>query len=526
MADVKNSLSSIFVSKANNLGFLLALCFFAFFIFLPAIYILGSLGNPKLLMSPIVIQALFLSLIIAVSVTVFNLLAGVPLAWMIVRSRSRFIQWLDNLIDLSLVMPTAALGFSVYFYYGMNGGLASLFGLEGGIVGKGPLLIALLHIVFTLPYMVRSVSAAIMQLDSELEEAADSLGANPFTFFRTIALPLCRQGVINGAILSFTRSLSETGATMMVAGAFATAPVMVVSLKNDGRLSEAAGLSIALIFVSLFILILARAKFGKRNFFLPAVYPSLEKKLSTLYQGRNFIVILCYFLLIFLPTVYLVLYYFFNFHRVDLSVLSESLILSLGVAAIVTFVNAFFALPVAYLIARNRLRVGAVVENLNEIILLVPTSALGLSLALFWGKFFQAEILVLVLAHLCFTFPFFVKPLVTAFQNISFDQEEAAYSLGAGPVESFRTVLMPQIKPALISGAIMAFMRSISETGATLAVSRDLKTVSVLIVDLFQKGRLSEAALACIILFVFSLIFLILLKRFQGGDKSVFPDKQ
>ncbi|MFA7170005.1 MAG: ABC transporter permease subunit [Candidatus Paceibacterota bacterium] len=468
-------------------------------------------------MSPIVIQALFLSLSIATVVTLFNLFLGLPLAWMIVRSKNVFLKWMDNLIDLSLVMPTAALGFSVYFYYGTNWGIATLLGLDGGFLSKGPLLIILLHIVFTLPYMVRSVSAAIMQLDVAYEEAADSLGANPFTFFRTIALPLCRQGVINGSILSFTRSLSETGATMMVAGAFATAPVLIVSLKDSGDFPAAASLSVLLILIALFILIVARMTLGKNSFNLPTINPNLEKKLSSFYSVRNVFLSVIYFLLIFLPTIFLVLYYLFNFQIVDISIIFKSLLISFFIAGVVTFVNMFFAVPLSYLIARNRFRLGGLMESLNEIILIVPTSALGLSLALFWKQFFPYEIIVLTLAHLCFTFPFFVKPLVTAFQNISADQEEAANSMGANSATIFKTVLLPQIKPALITGAIMAFMRSLSETGATLAVSREIKTVSVLIVEFFQEERFSEAAVACLVLFFFALIFLLLLKKYQNG---------
>jgi thiamine transport system permease protein len=526
MAGIKSSLFSVFSKGNGDWGFVFVLFFFLFVIFTPAVYILGSIGNPQLLMNPIITRALFLSLAVGLIVTIFNLLLGVPLAWMIVRSKNPVLKWLDNLIDLSLVMPTAALGFSIYFYYGSKDGLLGLLGLDGGLVDKGPLLIILLHIVFTFPYMVRSVTAAIMQLEETYEEAANSLGASSFTFFRTVALPLCQQGVVNGSILSFTRSLSETGATMMVAGAFATAPVLVVSLKDGGNFPAAAGLSIALIVIALFILILAQAKFGRKRFAMPMVYSSLEKKLSSFHAERNIFLTFLYFLLVFIPTVYLVLYYVLHFEWIDCSALLGSLVLSLGIAGAVTAVNAFFALPLSYLIARNRLRVGALVENLNEVILLVPTSALGLSLAFFWGKFFDAEILILALAHLCFTFPFFVKPLVTAFNNISYDQEEAAHSLGAGSVEVFRSILMPQIKPALVTGAIMAFMRSLSETGATLAVSRDLKTVSVLIVDLFKENRLSEAAMACMILFAFSLMFLFLLKKFENGSAVAFSNKK
>ncbi|MDD3006217.1 MAG: ABC transporter permease subunit [Candidatus Pacebacteria bacterium] len=515
MSDTKSNHSFAWSKKAAHLGFLSSLLFFVVVIFIPAVYILGYFGNFDALLDPEIIRALFLSLSIGLIVTIFNLILGVPLAWMIVRSKNRFLKWLDNLIDLSLVMPTAALGFSVYFYYGTNWGVARLIGLEGGLVSQGPLLIILLHIVFTLPYMVRSVSAAIMQLDVAYEEAADSLGASPFSFFRTIALPLCRDGVINGAVLSFTRSLSETGATMMVAGVFATAPVLIVSLKDADNFPAAASLSIILILIALLILVLARTAFGKKTFTLPTIRPDFEKKLSGLFSPRNFIVTFVYFAMIFLPTIFLVLYYFMNFKAVDISALTGSLLISFAVAGIVTLFNAFLALPIAYIIARNRMGIGEIVESLNEVILIVPTSALGLSLALFWRQFLPWEIVILILAHLCFTFPLFVKPLVAAFRNISTDQEDAAYSLGAGTVRIFRTVILPQIKPALITGAIMVFMRSLSETGATLAVSQNIKTVSVLIVELFKENRLDEAAIACLILFSFSLVFLVILKKTQ-----------
>lgn len=510
---VKNGFSFMRSKIFANLSFVLVLGFFLFFIFLPAVYVLGYFGGMESLRDAGIGRAISLSLAIGLAVTVFDLVLGVPLAWMIVRSQRRAVKWLDNLIDLSLVMPTAALGFSVYFYYSTGWGISRLFGLEGGLLSAGPLLIILLHIIFTLPYMVRSVSAAILQLDIAFEEAAGSLGANTFTFFRTIALPLCRDGMVGGAVLAFTRSLSETGATMMVAGTFATAPVLIVSLKDDGNFPAAALLSIILILIALAILILARAVFGKKAFSLPTVRPESEARLAAYSKSRNAAVLVVYLFLIFLPTIFLVIYYFANYRSADTAMLGNSLAVSFAIAGIVTLSNALLALPLSYLIARNRFGLGGMVETMNEAILIVPTSALGLSLALFWKQFLPWEGAVLVLAHLCFTFPLFVKPLVASFRGISYDQEEAAYTFGAGPVRIFRTVILPQIRPALITGAVMAFMRSLSETGATLAVSKDIKTVSVLIVELFRQDRIAEAALACLVLFAFSLTFLVILKR-------------
>ena len=124
---------------------------------------------------------------------------GLPLAWILTRSKSKVVKIIDSLVDLSLVMPTAALGFSVYLYWGSKYGLAYLLGLENGLFSQGPMLIILLHVVFTLPYMIRSIAAAIVKIDLAYEQAAITLGAQPITVFRTIYLPLFKDGIIVGS---------------------------------------------------------------------------------------------------------------------------------------------------------------------------------------------------------------------------------------------------------------------------------------------------------------------------------------
>lgn len=498
--------------KVNRL-FTLVLTFFGLIIFLPAIYILKNFASFNIFSNPIIAKAILFSFLIGLAVTLLNLIFGIPLAWVLARSKSRLAKLVDNLVDLSLVVPTAALGFSIYLYWGTNMGLSRLFGLETGFISRGPLMIILLHLVFTLPYMIRSVTAAIKQLYPEHEEAAETLGASPFTFFRTIAAPLFKNGIVNGSILSFTRSLSETGATMMVAGAFATAPVLIISLKDQGDLSAAASASIFLILSAVIILLATKLFFKKKKIDIAWAAPSFEKSISKTVPLKNIIIFTFFFLFIFLPTIEIIFYGLGGFGNIDLSLLLKSLGLSLILALLVTIINLLFAVPFSYLIARNRYRLGTLADTLSEIVLLVPTSALGLSLALFWHQFIPSDLVILFLAHLSFTFPLLVKPLTVAFQDISYSQEEASYSLGAGVQKTFLAVLLPQIKPAIIVGCIMAFMRSLSETGATLAVSQNVKTIAVVIVDLFQSENFSAAAFACSVLFIIALFFLYFLKR-------------
>lgn len=510
-----------FKNNLGNLFFSSAVIFFAAIIFLPAVYILIYFFKAETFVTKEIVKSIILSFEIGLAVTFIDLIFGLPLAWSLVRSKSKFIKWLDSLIDLSLVMPTAALGFSVYLYWGSKFGLARLLGLEGGIFSQGPMLIILLHVVFTLPYMARSIAAAIAQINLTYEQAALTLGANPFTIFRTISLPLFKNGVITGSILSFTRSLSETGATMMVAGAFTTAPVLIIGLKEQGQIPQAAAASVILILSAIIILFLAKLLLRGKTIDLEKVYPAFEKSLLSLKAVKNIAVALFFVFIVFLPTIFIVFFNLTNFYFFLNGILVKSLIISFAIAFLATSVNLFFSVPLAYLIARNRYRMGKLLDSLSEVVLLVPTSALGLSLVLFWRQFLTHEILILFLTHLSFSFPLLVKPLAAAFKDIPLSLEEASYSLGTSGKEMFIKILLPLIKPAVIAGSIMAFMRSLSETGATLAATNKIKTIPVLIVEFVERGEFNQAAFACVVLFIIAFAFLIILKhnKFESVEK-------
>lgn len=497
-----------------------SILFFIFIIFLPAVFILGGFVQSGAVLNKEIIRAVLLSFLIGLAVVAIDLAFGLPLAWVLSRTKSRVATFIDSLIDLSLVMPTAALGFSVYLYWGDRLGLARLFGQENGLINKGVLMIILLHVVFTLPYVVRSVGAAIAQIAPSYGEAAQTLGAYPFTLFRAISMPLFRDGLINGSILAFTRSLSETGATMMVAGMASTAPVLVVELKNAGHLPQAMGTSIVLIVSAILILFLAKSMLGSKTISLERVYPRLEKSLIKLVGLRNILLALFFVFILFLPTIYIVFYNISHWEMAFSAEAIKSITISFFIALVVTSVNLIFALPLSYMIARNSGKLGKTFDALNEIVLLVPTSALGLSLAFFWHKFLSWDYIVLILTHLSFSFPLLLKPLVATFRDIPSALEEAAYSLGARPFKMLRTILLPLIKPAILAGAIMAFMRSLSETGATLAVSDKIQTVPILIVKLVKGGEFGKAAFISTLLFIVALIFLYLLKHFTYREEK------
>lgn len=201
-------------------------------------------------------ESLILSFKLAFYATIVDIIIGTPVAFILQKDipGRRF---LDTLVNIPLATPTSALGFATLIFWGTREGISGFFGsnagmfsldqvIGGDVLGIPPLLL-LAHVSFTFPYIVRTLSAVLESIDPAYSEAAQTLGAKSFTRFRTITLPLMAPGVFAGSVLAFTRSLGETGATIVVAGVFTTAPILVVEWKAGLLIAPAAFLSIILV---------------------------------------------------------------------------------------------------------------------------------------------------------------------------------------------------------------------------------------------------------------------------------------
>jgi thiamine transport system permease protein len=482
------------------------------------------------------------SFIIALIVSALDVIAGIPLAWLITRGKSRWLNVLDTLADIPFIVPTAALGYSLLLFWNGPQGISALFG--GSLISPGWLIIALLHFTFSFPIVVRVMVGALLDYKMEFEQASRTLGASPFTAVRTVTLPILKPALIASYILSFARSLSETGATFIVAGLFENGPVFLQNLKNEysaGIISQASYegatvfASLILIIVSLSIFAFIRIFGSRLRLPIKGIWPSFERKLSyaKAEASRNSITLVIFFLIVLLPSLFVALPAFQALFNGTLSeALSgsgiwstywQSLALSYALAGIVTLLSFVIGLPMAMMIARKRFGrlTSTVFDILVNVPLIVPSIALGISLKFFWQSFaFIPEFLLLVFAHLTITYPYFVRSMTAAFERISLDMEEAARTLGAKPFGVFRTIMLPLTKYSILSGAIMVFTRSISETGATLAVVTTLQTAPVVIVNWVKQvvpATPSEIGLGCGILILLSFAILLLLRLLTRG---------
>lgn len=484
------------------------------------------------------------SFVVALIVSALDVATGVPMAWLITRGRSKWLNVLDTLSDIPFIIPTTALGYSLLLFWNQPEGISSLFG--SSLVSPGWLLVMLLHFTFSLPVVVRVVVGALLDYKKEYENASRTLGAPPFMAARTVTFPIIKPSLIAAFVLAFARSLSETGATLMVAGVFENGPVFIQNMKTlygaESALYEGSAVfaSFLLITIACAIFMVIRTIGPRLRLPLKRFWPTFERKLSysKAETSRNSVTLVIFFAIVLVPSLFVALP---AFQAVFTDALPksiygvgiwgeywQSLLLSYLLGAIVTFLNIIIGLPMAILIARKKLGVlpSAIMDILVNIPLIVPSIALGFSLKIFWKQNFAfiPEMLLLVFAHLAITYPYFVRAMSAAVERIGVDLEEASRTLGAKPMGVFRTIILPLTKYSILSGAIMVFTRSVSETGATVAVVSTLRTAPVVLVDWVPRlgkqikyATPLEIGLGCGFLILFSFVILLTLRLITKG---------
>jgi sulfate transport system permease protein len=213
---------------------------------------------------PEAVAALELTLIAALIVAIINSIAGLAIAFVLVRDDFKGKSVVSALIDLPFALPTIVAGLTLLALYGAN----SPFHLDlaGTRLGIGA---ALLFV--TLPFCVRSVQPVLAELDAEIEDAASSLGATRRQVLRRILLPSVLPAVLAGAGLAFARAVGEFGSVVLISGniPFKTevASSWIFSLSQSDALPAASAVSIVLVLISL--LVLLGIGWARRRFDVP-----------------------------------------------------------------------------------------------------------------------------------------------------------------------------------------------------------------------------------------------------------------
>ncbi|WP_353476573.1 sulfate ABC transporter permease subunit CysT (plasmid) [Salipiger sp. H15] len=208
-------------------------------------------------------SALLLSFRAALVASLFNLVFGLALAWVLTRYRFPGRRLIDAAVDLPFALPTAVAGIALTTLYAPNGVFGQAltpFGISVAYTEAG---IWLALVFVGLPFVVRTVQPVIDEIDPEWEEASATLGASRLRTLRRVVLPVLTPSLMTGFALALARSVGEFGSVIFIAGNLPgkteIAPLLIVIRLEEYDYDAAAAIGLAMLGISFAMLLFINA---------------------------------------------------------------------------------------------------------------------------------------------------------------------------------------------------------------------------------------------------------------------------
>jgi sulfate/thiosulfate transport system permease protein len=196
----------------------------------------------------------------AIAAATINAVFGLIVAWVLVRYSFPGKRILDALIDLPFALPTAVAGITLTTLYSTNGWIGQFFEPFNIKIAFTPLGITLALTFIGLPFIVRMVQPVLQDIEREVEEAAESLGASRFQIFRKVIFPEVFPALLSGFSLAFARGLGEYGSVVFIAGNMPMkteiAPLMIMTKLEQFDYAGATAIAVVMMIISFLCLIM------------------------------------------------------------------------------------------------------------------------------------------------------------------------------------------------------------------------------------------------------------------------------
>ena len=442
---------------------------------------------------------------------ILTLALGLPAAFVFARYTFRGKSLLRALTAIPFMLPTVVVAAGFNALLGPRGwvnlGLMELLHLQAApisIVGTlGVILLA--HVFYNTTIVIRLVGNALSQLDPRLEQAARTLGAQPFRVLSRVTLPLLRPSILAASVLVFIFDFTSFGVILLLGGpGFSTLEVEIYKQATQMFNLPLAGLLSLIQLICTLAFSILYSRIVRRNSVTSAsrsaganLQPANSFRQKLFLEGM----ILLLMALLILPLVSLpmrsltrleadlgqrgqVRYGITGDYYTELFInRSDSIFYvppfqaignSLGYAALTVVLSLILGFPVASALVRPRR-----IERLLDPFLMLPLGASAVTLGLGFIVTFNGPPLALVtspllvpLAHTLIALPFVIRSLQPALASIPDRLRQAAASLGASPRRVWFTVDWPMVARATLSAAVFAFTISLGEFGASSLVVR------------------------------------------------------
>ncbi len=471
---------------------------------------------------------LWRSLWIAVKTTMICLLIGYPAAYYISRCRER----LQNILVLCITIPMwINMLVRTYAWIGLlsEGGLVQKFlGIFG--MGNTELLYTegavLLGMVYNfLPFMILQINTALCKMDDSLLEAAADLGANPVQTFRRVTLPLSVPGVINGITLVFLPAVSS---------------FFIPKLLGGGKYFPDWQCNRESVYYGW------RMELWQRNFHdhgsnHDAAYDVRAQggnaqpgwkggRVAAMKKGKRpagkllMVLMIAFF---YLPILYMIVFSFndgksltsfsgFSLrwyqHMLESGDMMEALYTTFSVALIATFVSTVAGTISAIGLSKSRKLVRDLMQQVDNLPMMNPEIVTAIGFMLLFITFrVEKGYMTMLLAHIAFCIPYVILSVMPKIRSLDPNLADAAMDLGATPWQALIKVIVPQITPGIISGALIAFTMSVDDFIISYFVTGGgVKNLSIMVYTMSKRVNPSINAVSTLMIVIITIVLVVI----------------
>jgi sulfate transport system permease protein len=213
----------------------------------------------RVLLDPRAVASYRLSFGAAMLAATINSVFGFAIAWTLVRYEFPGRKFIDALIDMPFALPTAVSGIALTAVFAQNGAIGQYLAPLGIRVAYTWIGVVVALTLIGLPFVVRSIQPALLEVQRDLEDAAETLGAGRFTIFRRIILPTVLPALLTGFTLAFARGVGEYGSVIFIAGNLPMkteiTPLLIVIKLEQFEYAAAAALGFIMLIMSFVMLL-------------------------------------------------------------------------------------------------------------------------------------------------------------------------------------------------------------------------------------------------------------------------------
>ncbi len=505
------------------------------------------------------------SIVVSVGATLLALVIGSALAWMVIRTDMPGRNVINTLATVPYIMPswTIAMAWTVLFKNRTSGGTQGIFEYVIGAsppdwLSYGALPIIISSALHYYTFFFLFVSAALMSIDSNLEEAGELMGASRWRILRKITFPLIVPALLSGFIMTFSKVMGTFGGPNVLGlpVGYYTISTMIRANMGIGNYADGFVLAVTLILFAMTTVFINQKVVGTRKSYETIGGRGFVANRTRLRQWRGILstaVIVFQILVAFLPlallslsTVMLIdgvysldnftLHYWIGESTPSIAnglpgVLRNPAIYqgawnSILLSLLTAFFTALLGVILGYAIAKGRgTRLSKLIEQLAFIPYVIPGIAFGaVYISMFAKPFgpipalygtFALLVVVSVAKHL----PYSARTGVSAMLQVGRELEEAAQVSNANAWQRFKSIIFPLTSPGFVSGFLLTFISTMRELSLIiLLVTPSTQVLASMTIRYLENDDTQMANAVILILVVLVLVGNFVITRFRGGQ--------